>query len=113
MRRLQRLMPLLLLLLLLILGSSSNNSSSNSISSSSSSSNSSSSSSSMNLITAANAERLQAGINIDDQDKAQKGFIVIWMSIALVFVLVLGVWITLKIADVTDPLLHTKFLTSR
>ncbi|CDJ50724.1 hypothetical protein, conserved [Eimeria brunetti] len=57
--------------------------------------------------------RLQAGVSIDDQDKAQKGFIIIWMCISLVFVLVLGVWVVLKIADVTDPLLHTKFLSTR
>ncbi|CDJ57364.1 hypothetical protein, conserved [Eimeria maxima] len=127
MQSLQRLTPLFLLLLLLALGSSSNNSNSYS-SSVSSIFSSSSSSSSTGLIIGANAEglrglpqleasgapprRLQAGVNIDDQDKAQKGFIVIWVSITLVFVMVLGIWITLKIADITDPLLHTKFITS-
>ncbi|KAL8451876.1 hypothetical protein Emed_001756 [Eimeria media] len=43
--------------------------------------------------------RLQAGINIDAQEKAQKGFIIIWMSITLIFVVILGVWFTIKIAD--------------
>ncbi|CDI80076.1 hypothetical protein, conserved [Eimeria acervulina] len=125
MLREQRLAPLLLLLLLLLALGSSNNLSSNS---NISSNFSSSSSSSTGLITGASAEglrgmhpfaeagaptrRLQAGISIDDQDRAQKGFIVIWMSITLVFVLVLGIWVVLKIADVTDPLLHTKFLSS-
>ncbi|CDJ43244.1 hypothetical protein, conserved [Eimeria tenella] len=97
--------------------------------SSSSSSNSSSSSSSYGLVTFADAQgfrgapqlaeagapprRLQAGISFDEQDRAQKGFIVIWMSITLVFVVILGIWVTLKIADVTDPLLHTKFFAAR
>ncbi|XP_026192437.1 uncharacterized protein LOC113147146 [Cyclospora cayetanensis] len=115
----RRLLPMLLLLLpllLLLIGSSVGN-------------NSSSSSTSTGIVFTATAQelrgsstlaavgapprRLQAGVSVNEQDKAQKGFIIIWMSITLVFVVILGIWITVKIADVTDPLLHTKFVSAR
>ncbi|KAL8439196.1 hypothetical protein Efla_005678 [Eimeria flavescens] len=57
-------------------------------------------------------QRLQASIDIDAQDRAQKGFIVIWMSITLIFVVILGVWYTLKIADAADPIIHNKFVAA-
>ncbi|KAL8275901.1 hypothetical protein Esti_000163 [Eimeria stiedai] len=91
----QRQLLLLLAVVLLGLSSSSSKSASNSC---------------RGFVVGANAERLQSGINIDAQEKAQKGFIIIWMSITLIFVVVLGVWFTLKISDAADPVIHSKFI---
>lgn len=56
--------------------------------------------------------RLQAGIYYNEQDRARKGQFYLWLSVALVAVLVLAIVYTLKIADVFDPLLHTRFTPS-
>ncbi|PFH38476.1 hypothetical protein BESB_008180 [Besnoitia besnoiti] len=56
--------------------------------------------------------RLQAGVYLNDEDRARKGQIYLWLPLTLVGVLILGVLYMLQIGNVFDPLLHTRFTPS-
>nr|CEL67534.1 TPA: hypothetical protein BN1204_033330 [Neospora caninum Liverpool] len=56
--------------------------------------------------------RLQAGVYFDEEDRARKGQIYLWVSLTLVGLLVLVILYMLKIGSVFDPLLHTRFTPS-
>ncbi|EPR64428.1 putative transmembrane protein [Toxoplasma gondii GAB2-2007-GAL-DOM2] len=56
--------------------------------------------------------RLQAGVYFSEEDRARKGQIYLWVPLTLVGILILVVLYMLKIGNVFDPLLHTRFTPS-
>ncbi|KEP67124.1 UNVERIFIED_CONTAM: hypothetical protein HHA_233695 [Hammondia hammondi] len=56
--------------------------------------------------------RLQAGVYFSEEDRARKGQIYLWVPLTLVGILILVVLYMLRIGNVFDPLLHTRFTPS-